>query len=222
MSGTAEPVRPPTTDAEWARDTDTRLKSLENPTSQRIGPWVLSASTDGHLIASYVDGGSVILARKPEGGEVDPDAITDNLAPAVTVLLSSLHSIPANGENVRFDGNRLEVGGDWTGGRNLMDTVAVPVSGVYMATGTVQFDTGSAFLSAVIMVDGRTRIAGRVVDSSGGTWMSATATGQLQLTAGQAVGLFAHAGVVRNVGAATLYGTPVPTELSLALIERRQ
>ncbi|WP_280187051.1 MULTISPECIES: hypothetical protein [Nocardia] len=221
MSGTAEPVRPPNTDAEWARDADNRLKSLENPTSQRIGPWVLSASSEGHLIASYVDGGSVIIARKPETGENDPDAITDNLAPSVSVLRSALQSIPANGSNVRFDGTRLEVGGDWTGGRNLMDTVAVPVSGVYVATGTVQFENGSAFLTAAIMVDGKTRVAGRVVDSSGGPWMSTTATGILQLTAGQSVGLFAHAGVVRNVGAATLYGTPVPTELSLALIERR-
>ncbi|WP_280186537.1 hypothetical protein [Nocardia gipuzkoensis] len=47
MSGTAEPVRPPKSYAEWARDADNRLKSLENPTSQRIGPWVRRAAPPG-------------------------------------------------------------------------------------------------------------------------------------------------------------------------------
>jgi hypothetical protein len=42
---------PPRTDAEWARNTERRLRLLESPRSLRIGPWVIG-TVDGRLVAS--------------------------------------------------------------------------------------------------------------------------------------------------------------------------
>src|SRR4051812_13256704 len=93
MSGTTDPASEPTDNAEWARATDQRINSLENSTSVRAGDWVLSTSADGALIASNVNGGSVILAKKPAGGENDPDAIEDPAVPSVSVALAGTQSI---------------------------------------------------------------------------------------------------------------------------------
>ncbi|WP_067671892.1 hypothetical protein [Nocardia miyunensis] len=221
MSGTAEPVRRAKTDAEWARDTDRRINSVENPTSQRVGQWVISTSPDGNLIASHVEGGSVILARKPEGGENDPDTITDTTAPACTVTRTANQSITSSGAAIMFDGTAIEVGGNWTGGKRNLDSVIVPVSGVYNLTATAFFDSGRATLSCAVMVNGNPQIGGRINDGSGDAWMEANCAGQVRLNAGDNVSLVAVAtGVTRNVGAATVFTTPVPTSMSLSLIVR--
>lgn len=223
MSGTAEPVRPPTSDAEWARDTTRRVESLENPTSQRIGPWVLSASSEGHLIASYVDGGSVIVARKPTGGENNPDEITDSVIPEVTVVRHAAQTIPAGGAVVTFDGVRIEKGGDWTSGKTLFDAVTVPVAGTYTVTGTVHFNTGTTSLAAGIVVDSAFMQGGREVDSSGGIpWPAAAVTARMQLAAGQSVQLFAFAGTAKTIGASAFFTPNVPCELSLVMSERSE
>lgn len=45
------PVTRPATDAEWARNTEQRLKALEAPKTLRVGEWVLSVQ-QGHLLAT--------------------------------------------------------------------------------------------------------------------------------------------------------------------------
>ncbi|WP_280499015.1 hypothetical protein [Nocardia cyriacigeorgica] len=221
MSGTAEPVREATNDAEWARETQRRIESLENPTSQRIGPWVLSASDDGALIASYVDGGSVVLARPPAGGENNPDEIQDDVLPELTVVRFAAQSIPAAGAQVMFDGVRIEQGGDWTGGRTTFDAVTVPVSGDYTVTGTIHFNTGSGLMAAGIVVDGAFMMGGRGSDQ-GNPWPTAQVVGRCHLNAGQSVSLFAYAGAARTIGGSAFFTPSVPTELSLVMSQRSQ
>ena len=54
--------QPPSSDAEWARNTEKRLRALESaPHSLRIGQWVLS-DTGGQLIATSSDGQSYTLS----------------------------------------------------------------------------------------------------------------------------------------------------------------
>lgn len=74
MSGTAK-VKPAKNNAEWARNTQKRIDQVEHPTSTRVGSWVLSTQADtGNLIASHVDGGSVLLGVKPESAGA-PDTV---------------------------------------------------------------------------------------------------------------------------------------------------
>lgn len=44
--------RPPSTDAEWARETERRLRALEQRSTFRAGPWVISSNPDDELIAT--------------------------------------------------------------------------------------------------------------------------------------------------------------------------
>ncbi|WP_280475967.1 hypothetical protein [Nocardia farcinica] len=221
MSDT-DPVRQPKNNAEWARRTERRIEQRENPTAQRIGPWVLSASSEGHLIGSHVDGGSAIILRKPASGENDPDAITDSALPSVTATRSAAQSISSSGALVMFDGVAHEIG-EWTGGLTTFDTMRVPETGVYDVSATAWFSAGGAYLHAVVLVDGVTRVGGRLYDAQGATTLPVLAMGQLALNAGQAVGLFVvAAGKSRNVGAASVFTTPIPTSLSLSMTSRSE
>lgn len=48
----------PTTNAEWARQVERRLKALENPRSIRMGNWMISVSPiTGNLIADHIPTG---------------------------------------------------------------------------------------------------------------------------------------------------------------------
>ena len=67
------PGQPPTSDAEWARDTENRLRRLESPNTMRIGPWVVS-DRDGELIATR-PGEEIVFGQLPEGD--DDDTISD-------------------------------------------------------------------------------------------------------------------------------------------------
>ena len=52
----------PATDAEWARDTEHRIRRLESGSSTvRVGQWVLS-DRDGELVATSLDGRSFVLS----------------------------------------------------------------------------------------------------------------------------------------------------------------
>ena len=219
MSGTAEPVRPAKNDPEWARETTRRLDSVENPTSQRVGEWVLSTSAEGHLIGSHVEGGSVILARKPSTGENDPDAIQDNVIPALSVTRSVDQSVASTGTKVIFDGTRLELGGNWTGGMSTFDSVAVPVDGTYWCSAAVQFKAGPGYFFAGIWVDDVATLSGKTVDSDGGSWLTTTVADLVQLRAGQKITLYAALGG-GVVGSSATSSTPVPTSMSLFLVQR--
>lgn len=222
MSGTAEPVRQPKNDAELARDVVRRLDSLENPTSMRAGAWVLSTSADGHLIASNVGGGSVIVARRPSGGENDPDAITDSRPPSLSATRTAVQTIAVGGSVVRFDGTEVEEG-NWTGGQSLFDAVQVPVSGAYRVSGCVHAATHASNtpIGVGIRVDGQFRAGAKFFDTTN-PWMTATVSRILRLTAGQSIDMFAYATTAVNIGAADWWtpGSP-PTTLDINLVTER-
>lgn len=129
MTGTAE-VKPPQTNAQWARNTDRRIQSVEHPTSSRVGPWVLSNDDNtGNLIASNINGGSVIIAEPPPGG-VDPDAISTTGQPFLRVARVNPQSIPVTTlTNITWDSVQISVGG-WQFIASGTDLV-VPRAGLY-------------------------------------------------------------------------------------------
>jgi hypothetical protein len=79
MSGAPKRSIPPRGDKEWARETQRRVEALETPITARIGPWVFSAQPGtGNLIASHVDGGSVLVAQVPSSdAAADPDVVIE-------------------------------------------------------------------------------------------------------------------------------------------------
>jgi hypothetical protein len=222
MSGTAESVRPPKNDAEWARDTSRRLDSVENPTSMRVGEWVLSTSTDGSLIASNVNGGSVVIARQPAGGENDPDTIQDDAVPAVSVVRNASQTLPSGGAAVIFDGARFQSGGDWTGGKTTFDAINAPVSGIYQVSGSVHFRDGSGYWMVIVLVDDQPLLYGRISDNSGqnNIWLTSQVNGLLRVNAGQKIQLWAAAYSGQGIGSTTLTTSPVPTVFSMSLVQR--
>lgn len=62
------PGTPPAGDAEWARDTEKRLRQLESPNTMRVGPWVIS-SRDGELVATK-PGDEIVFGTLPPETEV--------------------------------------------------------------------------------------------------------------------------------------------------------
>jgi hypothetical protein len=225
MTGTTDQANEPTDNAEWARSADQRLSALENPTNQRIGSWVLSESADGNLIASYATGGSTVLAKKPAGGETDPDAIEDPITPSVSVALNATQAITSGspGTAVIFDSVLAEVGGNWTGGLRSFNSVNVPVAGTYMITAYAGFAAANIRQAVAITVDGVPQIGGKSVGSTGNVDIGAWAMGLLTLAAGKAVGILAYCSSASNI---EVMGTPswnTPAAvLSLALITRAE
>ncbi|MEV5391921.1 hypothetical protein [Nocardia farcinica] len=219
MTGTTERKDPPRTNAEWARDMQRRQDLVEHPAALRAGEWVLSTGAGGDLVGSHVAGGSVVIAPLPASG-VDPESVTDAALPSITVTRTALQSIPAAGDQIVFDGVVSEVG-EWRTSSSAITALQVPESGVYNMCATVWFNSGSAYLHAVILIDGITRVGGRLYEGAGAAWPSVSAVGQLYLNAGQAVNLFAVAsGAARSVGAAPVFTTAIPTSLSLSMSSR--
>lgn len=218
-----DPTRSPKSNAEWARNIQQQVDAQSSATSLRVGPWVLSAAADGSLIGSYVDGGSVVLARPPVGGENDPDSIADPGQPVLFTATKSgtPQSITSTGAHVIFDGIPMMSGGDWTNGKTIFDTVTVPVTGIYDVASTVFFASGGATLASAVEVNLQPRLGSRPYDGSGNAWLSSSCRGLLRLTEGDSIYLWACPdGTTRNVGAAATYIVPVPTSLSLTLVAR--
>ncbi|MGI5216246.1 hypothetical protein [Nocardia sp. CA-290969] len=219
MTGTTERKDPPRTDAEWSRDTERRLDLAEHPDSVRCGEWVLWTDQDGNLAGSHRDGGSRILATRPPSG-VDPEAVTVQALPSITAVRTGLQSIPASGGPVIFDGISNQIG-DWGTGGGLAPAVVAPETGPYDVSATVWFELGGAYLMAAVTVEGVTRLGGRVYEGAGAGWIPVTVVGQLYLAAGQGVALTAvGVGGARNIGAASVFSTAVPTALSLSMTSR--
>jgi hypothetical protein len=63
--------RAPRTDPEWAREVQRRLAALEQATTVRIGPWVLSGTEDGHLTAHAAEGRHAVLTGITDISQID-------------------------------------------------------------------------------------------------------------------------------------------------------
>lgn len=70
-------LRRPITNDQWARDVEDRLQQLMNPTTARIGPWVLSTSADG-----------ILQATRPGAQLVAIEGTIDNVAAGTTDVVT--------------------------------------------------------------------------------------------------------------------------------------
>lgn len=81
------PGTPPSSDAEWARDTEQRLRQLEAPNTMRIGPWVIS-DENGTLIATK-PGDRIEFGQLPEDDEV-PDVTRGYITNQIGKVVDSI------------------------------------------------------------------------------------------------------------------------------------
>lgn len=155
MSGTPN-VRTPRNDAEWARNTERRIQQVENPTSVRVGQWVLSTSPGGALIASNVGGGSQVLAVPAVGDEVDPDSVRDQDRMTFKARRINVQTMPQDVVTpVVWDAVDWAVG-DWGGlTSDTFSSVSVPVDGKYLVVGKlVWVDSNDLARRSVLSVNG--------------------------------------------------------------------
>jgi hypothetical protein len=220
MSGTPF-VKRPKNNAEWARNTEKRQNAVEHPTSQRIGPWTLSAHPEsGALIASHVNGGSLVLATPPEpSDEAGADEVSATKS-AVTLTRTTNQAIAATATAVQWEDVRADIGG-WTTGvlTGGLTEVTVPISGLYFMSSTVHFQAGGGLLAVAIRINGATQLVTNMVENVGGSWPSVVVSGQLPLLEGDTLSVV----TVRTAGASNIGGniiaTPVvPTIFSAHLV----
>lgn len=131
MTGTAK-VKSAKTDAELARNFDRRISAAENPSAVRCGDWVFSTSDSGNLIASYVNGGSVILVTPPPAGQ-DPDAVAETQLPFIKVRRTADQSAPQNTLTTVIWDTIDSSSGAWTGDITGFSQLTVPEDGFYLA-----------------------------------------------------------------------------------------
>ncbi len=124
-SSTAAKLRSIKTDAEWARAVQRRIEQLEHPTAQRIGKWVLSSGTGGALLASHVDGGTIVVAEPPDNRDT-PDTLRYTGFPQYKVVRET-----ASADNiVTWERAEYLVGDLWTNNLPSQD-ITVPERGVW-------------------------------------------------------------------------------------------
>lgn len=87
--------RAPRTDAELVRDMVRRVEALEARSTARIGPWVLSASQAGDLLATAPGGRLVTLSDPPQlpavlPGVATPQSLQDMLADIVSAITNGV------------------------------------------------------------------------------------------------------------------------------------
>lgn len=159
MSGTPK-IKPPRNNQEWARNTEKRLNEAENPTATRIGEWTLSTQDGtGNLIASHVDGGSVILAVKPAASE-EPDEVTDtDDQPHLKVERQANQSESRGSTHLVMWDTVAYSTGDW-GFTPTASDIVIPQDGVYLITYNLIFLNSSDVVNkAVLFIDGVVREA---------------------------------------------------------------
>lgn len=161
MSGTAK-VKPPKSDAEWARQTQKRIEQVENPTAGRFGEWVLSTHPDtGNLIASHVDGGSVVLAVKPAASQ-SPDEVADTTVPYIKVERQQNQAESRGSTHlVRWDTVASQTR-DWGFSAPGTD-IDIPVNGIYELKYHLAFlNWSDAPSKAVLLINGTVVMAQEV------------------------------------------------------------
>lgn len=187
MSGSAK-YKPPRSNEEWARNTEKRLNQAENPTSMRVGEWTLSTQEGtGNLIASHVDGGSVILAAKPAASD-EPDEVADTDAqPHIKVERQ------ANQQEARGSAHLVEwdtvayATGEW-GFTPVATDIVIPQDGVYAIDYNLIFlNQSSVTNKAILLIDGVVRDAQEQFWSGGATFCNFYLSNTFSLTAGTIV-----------------------------------
>lgn len=161
MSGTAK-VKPPKNDEEWARNTQRRIEQVENPSSTRIGAWVLSTDPEsGNLIASNVNGGAVVLANQPEG-DAEADAVSSGWSHVKVSRQTPQSLSPGTHMAIQWDTVDSQ-SSDWSVGPGS-STLVFPESGVWLISYNLRYgattyeaSTGRIYLDGSPVLSGRTQ-----------------------------------------------------------------
>lgn len=232
MSGSS--ITPaPRDDAEWARDIVRRIEALERPSALRAGDWVITTSPEtGNLIASHVDGGSVVIAPPPPSGQ-DPDAVVDTAPPALQMSLIAPGQNLASNTVARVQWNRVDrnIGGwqlnglrDATGGDGSTATdnvhdIVVPSDDLYLITVRVSWQNAADRVAKVMLhIDdyGVDVVESRWPNGANVTPTLTIAT-QRWLTAGTAVGVNAWSNTAGLLSAPSTDAQAHPTLTITAL-----
>jgi len=220
MSGTAN-VKPAKTDAEWARNTEKRLNSVENPTSMRVGEWVLSTDAQtGNLIAGHVDGGSVILAKKPAASQ-NPDEIVDSKTPFIKVERQQNQSDARGSAIAVIWDTVIAQTRDW--GFTAPGTdLEIPVGGVYRVNFHLAFlNASSATNKAIFQVNNEVVAAQEFVQNTAYCGMYVSDT--FQFNAGDVIVCAAYVSGSGTMDFGSSGADPsVHTSLTLELISKEE
>lgn len=222
MSGTAK-VKTPKNDQEWARNTQKRLESVENPTSIRVGEWVISTSADsGNLIASHNEGGSVVLATKPAASQ-NPDDVVDNSVPYIKLERQSNQAAPRGSvQLVNWDTVQAQTR-DWGFSAPGTD-LDIPVNGVYEIKYHLAFLNSSSTLSkAVFFINGTVVMAQEEEPDSNSWWISFYMTDTFTLNAGDTISAGAYVAGSGTMDFGSSGADPtVHTSMSVFLISKEE
>lgn len=159
MTGTAK-VKTPKSDAEFARNTQRRLEQVEHPSSARVGNWVLSTSPEtGDLIASNVNGGSVVVANEPEDGG-DADVVASGWS-HLRLSRQNPQTMTLGAHNaVEWDTVDTQTS-DWSVASGS-SSIVIPATGIWLINFRLLFRVASTALhECSIMIDGSMRSADR-------------------------------------------------------------
>jgi hypothetical protein len=151
------PVKPPKNNAEWARNVE---KQLDTPDSSvRVGKWVLSTHPEtGALIASHIDGGSVVLANQPAPSE-DADAIASSGQPLIKLERQANQQEP-RGTTALVLWDTVAYQTDEWGFVPTATDIGIPETGVYRITYHLAFLNQSSVTSkATVFLDGVVKMA---------------------------------------------------------------
>lgn len=221
MSGTAN-VKPPKNDQEWARNTQKRIEQVENPTATRVGEWVLSTHADtGNLIASHVDGGSVVLAIKPAASQ-SPDEVADNTVPYI-----KLERQQNQQENrgsvalVQWDTVASQTR-DWGFSAPGTD-IDIPVNGVYEIKYHLAFLNASSVVNKAVLMVNAVVVGTQEYDPSDAWWCSFYLCDTFTLNSGDIIscGAYVSGSGTFDFGSSGV-DPSVHTSLSIHLISKEE
>lgn len=179
-------VKPPKNNQEWARNVETKQEQDENATSARVGPWVLSSQIDTeNLLASHVDGGSVVLAEKPDSGD-EPDAVASNDPPYIKVERQTTQSGP-RGSTVLVSWNSV----DFQSGFGFVapgTDLVIPADGVYAIDYTLYMLNASTVTNkAILLIGGVPKLTGAVLSTESSIYPGFSLSSTFNLSAGTVI-----------------------------------
>lgn len=190
MSGTAT-TKPPKNNAEWARNTEKRLNQTEHPTSQRVGDWVISTHPDsGALIASYVSGGSVVLANPPDPS-ADADAVLTEQQPFIKVERQTTQTEDRGSSHLVMWDSVMYQTEDWGFVPTASDLV-IPEDGMYLCLFHIGFVVSTSSVNkGMFMIDGVVKMV-QEFEPGVAHWVNLYMADTFSLNAGQVVSCAAY------------------------------
>lgn len=137
MTGTSS-VKPPTTDAQWARNVQKRQDAADQPESIRAGAWTLYTDPEtGNLMGANANGGSVVLATPPDVSE----ATADETASSAAQILKVARTAGGGIDTISFDAVLIQQG-DWTFTAPSTDIV-IPRDSIYAIFANIYQDSSN-------------------------------------------------------------------------------